>query len=177
MHRDRAGHDVRPGGSAGGTGQWVLSRASGLRAVLGAASLRPDGSELARDVPGLERDPAGFARDGPEMHDVAAVHRRDRGVPSAPPGDAGGWDGAGYGVQFGVEATLWTTHREIDLSRGDDDGDLQSAGDDDDDAVTHPPKWTVSGLGRTTTSAPNADAASDSASDAASAERIVGSGR
>ena len=66
---------------------------------------------------------------------------------------------------------------EINLSRGDD-GDLQFAGDDDDDAVTHPPKWTVSGLGRTTTSAPDADAAaSDSASDAASADRIVGSGR
>ena len=57
---------------------------------------------------------------------------------------------------------------------GDDDDD----DDDDDDAVTHPPKWTVSGLGRTTTSAPDADAAaSDSASDAASADRIVGSGR
>lgn len=55
---------------------------------------------------------------------------------------------------------------------------FQFAGDDDDDAVTHPPKWTVSGLGRTTTSAPDADAAaSDSASDAASADRIVGSGR
>ena len=56
---------------------------------------------------------------------------------------------------------------------------FQFAGDDyDDDAVTHPPKWTVSGLGRTTTSAPDADAAaSDSASDAANADRIVGSGR
>ena len=59
---------------------------------------------------------------------------------------------------------------------------FQFAGDDDDDdddgAVTHPPKWTVSGLGRTTTSAPDADAAaSDSASDAASADRIVGSCR
>ena len=68
----------------------------------------------------------------------------------------------------------------MDLSRGEMMAIFQFAGDDDDDddAVTHPPKWTVSGLGRTMTSAPDADAAaSDSASDAASADRIVGSGR
>ena len=68
----------------------------------------------------------------------------------------------------------------MDLSRGEMMAIFQFAGDDDDDdgAVTHPPKWTVSGLGRTTTSAPDADAAaSDSASDAASADRIVGSCR
>ena len=67
----------------------------------------------------------------------------------------------------------------MDLSRGEMMAIFQFAGDDDDDdAVTHPPKWTVSGLGRTMTSAPDADAAaSDSASDAASADRIVGSCR
>ena len=174
VHRDRAGHDVRPGGSAVGHRAVGPVEAARLRAVLGAASLRPDGSKLARDVPLVHRDPAGFARDGPQVHDVAAVHLGDRGVPSAPPGDADEWDGAGDGVQFGVKATRrsWICREESMKAI------FQFAGDDDDDAVTHPPKWTVSGLGRTTTSAPDAAAAaSDSASDAASADRIVGSGR
>ena len=156
-----------PGAPQWGTGQWVLSRHPGC--VPSSAPHRfAQMDRSSRGTFHASSDPAGFARDGPEVHDVAAVHRRDRGVPSAPPGDAGEWDGAGYGVQFGVEATRWTTYdQSVERRRWRSSirgGRRRRRGDS--------PSEVDRLLGRrsprTTTSAPDADAAaSDSASDAA----------
>ena len=57
-----------------------------LRAVVFSALLLPDQVSFVRDGPMVEGDAAGFAGDGPEVHDVAAVRDGHRGILRAPPG-------------------------------------------------------------------------------------------